>query len=83
MKPGAPQPELPADAGEATIGRLDKLRNSSGSLAVAKIRKRLQVTMQADAAVFRTKVPPGLLHAWQHPHAIHLPVSEALSPSCS
>ncbi len=58
MKPGAAQPELPADAGEATIARLDKLRNASGSLSVAKLRKRLQVAMQQDAAVFRTEVPP-------------------------
>jgi hypothetical protein len=57
MKPGAAQPELPADAGEATIARLDKLRNASGSLPVAKLRKRLQVAMQQDAAVFRTEVP--------------------------
>ena len=55
MKPGAPQPDLPADAGEETIAVLDKLRNSSGSVPVAKIRKKLQITMQADAAVFRTE----------------------------
>ena len=58
MKPGAPQPDLPADAGEATIATLDKLRNSSGSLPVAKLRKRLQIAMQQDAAVFRTEARP-------------------------
>ena len=66
MKPGAPQPDLPADAGEATIATLDKLRNSSGSLPVAKLRKRLQIAMQQDAAVFRTEVRPrrSVMHAW-------------------
>ena len=57
-KPGASQPELPADAGAHTIERLDKFRNSKGSLSVAQIRSQLQRTMQADAAVFRTQVRP-------------------------
>ena len=55
-KPGASQPDLPADAGSQTIERLDMLRNSSGGLSVAQIRSNLQKTMQADAAVFRTQV---------------------------
>ena len=55
-KPGASQPELPADAGAHTIERLDKLRNSTGGLSVAQIRSNLQKTMQADAAVFRSQV---------------------------
>ena len=55
-KPGASQPELPADAGSHTIERLDKLRNSGGGLSVAQIRGQLQKTMQADAAVFRSQV---------------------------
>lgn len=49
MKPGAPQAELPADAGNATLARLDKLRNSSGSLSTAEIRGKMQRTMQARA----------------------------------
>ena len=55
-KPGASQPDLPADAGSHTIERLDQLRNSKGGLSVAQIRGQLQKTMQADAAVFRTQV---------------------------
>ncbi len=55
-KPGASQPDLPADAGSHTIERLDQLRNSKGGLGVAQIRSQLQKTMQADAAVFRTQV---------------------------
>ncbi|CAL5228603.1 g11764 [Coccomyxa viridis] len=54
-KPGASQPDLPADAGSHTIERLDQLRNSKGGLSVAQIRGQLQKTMQADAAVFRTQ----------------------------
>ena len=46
MKPGAPQAELPTGAGDATIARLDKLRNSSGSLSTAEIRGNMQRTMQ-------------------------------------
>lgn len=57
-KPGASQPDLPADAGSHTIERLDQLRNSTGGLSVAQIRGQLQKTMQADAAVFRTQARP-------------------------
>ena len=34
--------------------RLDRLRNANGSQPTAAIRDRMQRTMQADAAVFRT-----------------------------
>ena len=51
MKPGDSQPELPANAGEATIARLDKLRNSSGPLSTFAIRRNMQRTMQVCAAV--------------------------------
>lgn len=55
VKPGQSQKPLPADAGEATIARLDKLRNSSGSLSTAEIRRNMQRIMQNNAAVFRTQ----------------------------
>jgi hypothetical protein len=54
-QPGASQPELPGDAGAETIARLDKVRNAAGAQSVADIRRNLQKTMQADAAVFRTQ----------------------------
>lgn len=51
--PGQTQPDLPADAGEHTIARLDKLRYANGEHSTAKIRSVLQKTMQRHAAVFR------------------------------
>lgn len=53
------QPELPADAGQATIKRLDDLRFAKGDIRTAQIRGNLQRTMQNDAAVFRTAVSSG------------------------
>ena len=52
-KPGEAQPELPKDAGEESIAKLDKLRYSHGSEPTAKIRLSMQKTMQRHAAVFR------------------------------
>lgn len=54
LKPGQAHRDLPADAGEATIARVDKLRNAKGSLTTAQIRKSMQRIMQNNAAVFRT-----------------------------
>lgn len=54
MKPGQPHKELPADAGELSISRIDKLRNAKGHLTTAQIRKSMQRIMQNNAAVFRT-----------------------------
>ena len=51
MKPGDAQPELPKGAGEATIARLDKLRNSSGPLSTFAIRRNMQRTMQVGTAL--------------------------------
>merc|ERR1712196_143100 len=50
---GDPLKPLPADAGEATIANLDKLRHSTGPRSTASIRADLQRTMQNHAAVFR------------------------------
>ncbi|KAK9828846.1 hypothetical protein WJX72_002385 [[Myrmecia] bisecta] len=54
-KPGTPHKDLPADAGEDTIARLDKLRNAKGPLHTSAIRRDMQRIMQSDAAVFRTE----------------------------
>jgi succinate dehydrogenase / fumarate reductase flavoprotein subunit len=43
-----------ADAGEAAVARLDKIRQAKGTLRTADIRLRMQRIMQSDAAVFRT-----------------------------
>lgn len=52
-KPGESQPELKPSAGGESVGNLDKLRNSKGSLPTAKIRDEMQKIMQRHAAVFR------------------------------
>merc|ERR1719365_303636 len=53
-KPGLPVPELSANAGEASVANIDKLRFADGSVNTADIRLRMQKTMQTHAAVFRT-----------------------------
>ncbi len=45
---------LAADAGDAAVARLDKLRNAKGGRRTADIRLEMQRIMQSDAAVFRT-----------------------------
>ena len=55
IKPDAAQPDLPKDACDASLARLDKLRHASGDTPTAVIRDRMQRAMQADAAVFRTQ----------------------------
>ena len=45
---------LPADACDKALAHLDKLRNANGDTPTAVIRDKMQRTMQADAAVFRT-----------------------------
>lgn len=55
LTPDAAQPDLPRDACDVSLARLDKLRNASGGTPTAVIRDRMQRAMQADAAVFRTQ----------------------------
>ena len=54
-EPGSPPPPLPKDAGQATLNRMDHLRNANGSLKTSEIRLELQKTMQRHCAVFRTQ----------------------------
>ncbi|MET4730924.1 succinate dehydrogenase / fumarate reductase flavoprotein subunit [Lysobacter enzymogenes] len=54
ITPDGKQAPLAADACDVALARLDKLRNASGSTPTAVIRDKMQRTMQADAAVFRT-----------------------------
>jgi succinate dehydrogenase / fumarate reductase flavoprotein subunit len=54
LKPGAAQPPLPAQAGEASLDRFDRARYAKGGTKVAELRDRMQRTMQTHAAVFRT-----------------------------
>ncbi len=51
---GARQAELPRDAGENSIARLDRFRYAKGSTSTAELRLEMQRTMQNNCAVFRT-----------------------------
>src|SRR6185503_13018389 len=51
---GETHADLPKDAGDAALARLDKYRNASGGTRTAEMRLRMQLAMQEDAAVFRT-----------------------------
>merc|ERR1712050_426308 len=53
VKPNSPAVKLPANAGEASIARLDKIRNCSGPIPTADLRRELQVSMQKYAPVYR------------------------------
>ncbi|HEX3808657.1 MAG TPA: succinate dehydrogenase flavoprotein subunit [Rhizomicrobium sp.] len=46
--------ELPKDAGESAIARLDHYRYAKGGTPTAELRLAMQMAMQEDAAVFRT-----------------------------
>ncbi|WP_119718342.1 succinate dehydrogenase flavoprotein subunit [Cognatilysobacter tabacisoli] len=46
--------KLAGDACDEALARLDKLRNANGGTPTSVIRDKMQRTMQADAAVFRT-----------------------------
>ncbi|MCT2558213.1 succinate dehydrogenase flavoprotein subunit [Tsuneonella sp. YG55] len=54
IKPGTSHDELPKDAGELALTRLDHFRNAKGGSPTAAIRKEMQQTMSKHAAVFRT-----------------------------
>merc|ERR1719284_2392243 len=53
VKPNSPAIKLPASAGEETLTRLEKIRNASGPIPTAVLRRELQVTMQSLAPVYR------------------------------
>ncbi|WP_421726023.1 succinate dehydrogenase flavoprotein subunit [Bauldia sp.] len=46
--------DLPKDAGDLAVGRLDRFRNADGGTPTAKLRLDMQMAMQEDCAVFRT-----------------------------
>merc|ERR1712127_628114 len=53
VKPNSPPVQLPANAGEESIARMDKIRNAKGPIPTAELRTELQVTMQSLAPVYR------------------------------
>jgi len=53
-KPGETIADLSANAGEASVANIDKVRFASGATPTAALRLKMQKTMQNHAAVFRT-----------------------------
>lgn len=53
-KPNEKLPALKADAGEASVANLDKLRHAEGSTPTSVLRLKMQKIMQMHASVFRT-----------------------------
>ncbi|MBT5032277.1 MAG: succinate dehydrogenase/fumarate reductase flavoprotein subunit, partial [Proteobacteria bacterium] len=47
--------DLPENAGEESLARLDKLRYADGDRLTSEIRLDMQRTMQSDCAVFRSE----------------------------
>jgi succinate dehydrogenase / fumarate reductase flavoprotein subunit len=54
ITPGDSHAELPADAGENAVARLDRYRHAKGGTPTAELRLRMQKVMQEFCAVFRT-----------------------------
>mmetsp|Transcript_20887 Transcript_20887/g.25304 ORF Transcript_20887/g.25304 Transcript_20887/m.25304 type:complete len:525 (-) Transcript_20887:1083-2657(-) len=52
-KPGTAKQDLPADAGDASIANLDKVRYAKGEHTTADLRLEMQKCMQDHAAVYR------------------------------
>jgi succinate dehydrogenase flavoprotein subunit len=46
-------PELPADAADPALSRLDRFRHAKGGTPTAELRLKMQKSMQAHCAVFR------------------------------
>jgi succinate dehydrogenase flavoprotein subunit len=51
---GMKHQELPKNAGEESLARLDRFRYAKGKTSTAEMRLAMQKAMQEDAAVFRT-----------------------------
>jgi succinate dehydrogenase flavoprotein subunit len=54
ISPGERHPELPKDADEKALSRLDAARHAHGAVPTAELRTRMQKVMQENCAVFRT-----------------------------
>ncbi len=55
IKAGTTHKKLQAEATDKIINRFDSIRHAKGSTKVADLRLKMQKTMQAKAAVFRTE----------------------------
>jgi succinate dehydrogenase / fumarate reductase, flavoprotein subunit len=54
VRPGEMHADLPKDAGDDALARLDNFRYAKGRTPTAELRLAMQRAMQEDAAVFRT-----------------------------
>ncbi|HET7715397.1 MAG TPA: succinate dehydrogenase flavoprotein subunit [Bauldia sp.] len=54
IEPNEKHRELPKDAGDNAVARLDRFRFASGGTSTAELRLRMQKVMQEDCSVFRT-----------------------------
>ena len=54
VETGSSHPDLPTDAGDLALSRLDHFRYAKGGTPTAELRLRMQRTMQSNCAVFRT-----------------------------
>ena len=54
IEPGESHAELPVDAGQRAVERLDHYRYADGGTSTAEMRLAMQKTMQTNCAVFRT-----------------------------
>src|SRR5262249_28436442 len=54
VKPSTLKRELPANAGDFAVSRLDPFRNAKGDIPTAALRLEMQKVMQSECAVFRT-----------------------------
>ena len=53
IEPGGAQPDLPGDAGELALARLDRFRHANGGTPTAALRLKMQRIMQMNCSVFR------------------------------
>jgi succinate dehydrogenase/fumarate reductase flavoprotein subunit len=53
VEAGSAQADLPSDAAELALSRLDKFRHAKGSTPTATLRLKMQKIMQTNCAVFR------------------------------
>ncbi|MEP0325090.1 succinate dehydrogenase flavoprotein subunit [Bauldia litoralis] len=54
IEPNTKHRDLPGDAGELAVHRLDHFRYAEGGTPTAELRLKMQMAMQEDCAVFRT-----------------------------
>ncbi len=54
VKPNTSHKDMPKDAGDFAVARLDKFRHAKGAVSTADLRLEMQKAMQNEVAVFRT-----------------------------